>query len=88
MLVDTALLAGLLALCQWQCLLRACVLCVREVRKLETMGSEVLQVVMALTALMSLAFLCFIACLMAFGFWMMKSVSGFVSVRGFGVPAV
>lgn len=87
--VDSVVCVCLLAACQWQwtqCVYRRLasllafsgglvpgggggtrVACVR-------MADDVLQVVMALTALMSLAFLCFIACIMAFGIWMLKNV--------------
>ena len=38
------------------------------------MADDLMTVVTAMTALMALAFLCFIACIMAFGIWMLKNV--------------
>lgn len=86
MLVDAFLLVVLLALCHWQWLQHLYLSLTSLARLvggggLSAMANDILQVVMAMTALMSLAFLCFIACIMAFGIWMLKNVmSAFLSV--------
>ena len=79
MVVDVVLLVVLLALCHWRWLqnLYLSVTSLGRVLScgdLSNMANDILQVVMAMTALMSLAFLCFIACIMAFGIWMLKNV--------------
>lgn len=75
---DTAILVGFLALTAWDAALSPSL--TAKDRSLvaktgSTMADELMQLVMTLTALMGLAFLCFIACIMAFGIWVLKNVS-------------
>lgn len=76
--LDTTILCGLLALTAWEAALNPTLTSIARnstAGKVSIMADDLMQLVMTLTALMGLAFLCFIACIMAFGIWMLKNVS-------------